>query len=173
LDYLLILTGCSLSLFLQQISRLDVAPRADAPSWAARHLIPLLPTFLILPQGVLLLWPIFYATQRLLGRPQALTAGEWLWGFAWLGTVLLVAYEGWARWGTLPQFIKELDFSPPLVWNVIVLPSMALVAVMIGLIGLVARWEKTWTHTFGLLLLVWPVLPLAGLLVWTRDWNWV
>jgi hypothetical protein len=50
---------------------------------------------------------------------------------------------------------------------------MALIAVLIGLMGLVARREKTWTHTFGLVLLVWPVLPLAGLLMWTRDWNWV
>jgi hypothetical protein len=115
LDYLLILTGFALSLFLQQISRLEVSLGADAPNWAIPTVIPLLPTFLILPQGVLLLWPIFYATQRLLGRPQALTAGEWLWGFSWLGTVFLVVYAGWARWGRLPEFIKELEYSPPLV----------------------------------------------------------
>jgi hypothetical protein len=172
LDYFLILFGAALSLFLQQISRLEVFPRTKAPEWVVLYVVPVLPSLLILPQGILLLWPLFYCTQRLVGRPQALAPGEWLWGFGWLGTVFLAAYTCWARWGTLPSFLTDLKYPPPLVWNVYVVPALALIALGVGFVGLFARRQSTWTNTFGVVLLIWPVIPLGGLWLWAKDWTW-
>jgi hypothetical protein len=173
IDYLLILVGCSLSLFLQSLSGPNVQPRAEAPAAVREYLLPLLPSMLALPQGIILLWPVFYALQRLRGRPQALSAGEWLWGFAWLGTVLLTGWVVWLHFGTPPGFAEELAYPPQSVWTVIVLPAMALIAVVIGLVNLVARWQQPWTHTLALALVIWPMLPLAGLLLWAEPgWGW-
>jgi hypothetical protein len=193
-DYLLILVGCSLSIFLAQVSRPVPRPQANAPAWVVETLLefppdqrgnlpelpadqprafPVLILMLLLPQGVILLWPLFYTLQRLRGRPQTLSAGEWLWGVAWLGTVLLTAWTLWLHWSP-PDFAKDLLYSPQAIWTVLVLPSMALIAFIIGLVSLIARWKQTWTHTFGLVLILWPVFPMAGLFLWTElPWKWV
>jgi hypothetical protein len=63
----------------------------------------LLPEAMRLPEGVLLLWPVFLALQRLRGRRQGLTFGEWLWVLAWLGTALLTGLSAWERWGEYSQ----------------------------------------------------------------------
>jgi hypothetical protein len=174
LDYLFLLLGCSLSLFLLQISGpLAPEPKDHNPSWLNEYVLPILPAALYLPQGVILLWPIFYSTQRLRGRPQALSAGEWLWGVAWLGTVLLTAWGFWRHFGSPPGFVEDLPYPPQLIWTVIACPAMAGVALLIGLLNLFGRWKQPWTHTFGLVLVFWPVIPLAGLLLWgERGWKW-
>jgi hypothetical protein len=173
-DYFLILLGASLSVFLLQIGGPLPMPKADTPEWVSTHLLPLLPVMMYLPQGILLLWPLFYLGQRLRGRPQALSAGEWLWGVAWIGTLLLTAWVSWMRWGTPPEFAEDLQFPPQAIWTIIVSPVMAAIALAIGVINLFARWKQTWTHTFGLVLLLWPVLPLSGLLLWAEPgWKWL
>jgi hypothetical protein len=169
-DYFLILAGCSLSLFLAQMCKPTPHAHSHAPAWVVESL-PLLTLMLLLPQGIILLWPLFYSLQRLKGRPQALSAGEWLWGFAWLGTVLLTGWTLWNHWSP-PSFAEKLDYSPQAVWIILLLPSMALIALIIGLVNLIAQWKQTWTHTFGLVLIIWPVLPLAALMVWTKlTWK--
>jgi hypothetical protein len=174
LDYFLILVGCSLSLFLQQISHPNPQPKRETPAWVQQYVLPILPTLMSLPVGIILLWPLFYATQRLRGRPAALSAGEWLWGVAWLAAVLLTAFILWLSSGEPPEFLKHGDYRPQHIWTIILVPTLAGIAVLIGLISLLARWQQPWTHTFGLVLLFWPVIPLAGLILWTQHgWRWV
>jgi hypothetical protein len=120
-----------------------------------------------------LLWPLFYGTQRLLGRSQALSAGEWLWGFAWLGSIVLMAWILWGHLGNLPGFAENLAYPPQSIWIVIIGSAMALIAFLMGLIGLIGRCQQPWTHTFGLILFIWPMVPLAALLLWTGGgWPW-
>jgi hypothetical protein len=172
-DYLLVFVGLSFSLFLFGLSYPQPEARADTPEWVKTYLLPLLPQLMVLPQGVILLWPLFYATQRMLGRPQALSAGEWLWGVAWLGTLLLAVWLMWRHFGTVPEFLEDLQYPPQSIWTIIVAPTLAALAVVIGLTSLIARWRQTWTHTLGLVLVIWPVIPLAGLLLWAEPgWRW-
>src|SRR5262245_38046362 len=119
-DFFLILIGCVISLYLYQEAKLGVLPTADAPAWVTENVFWILPFWLILPPGIILLWPLFYALQRLRGRPQPLTSGEWLWGFAWLGTLLFLGWVFLKRGGNLPDFLKELTFQPEVVWYMIV-----------------------------------------------------
>src|SRR5262245_61244400 len=88
-DFLLIVSGFALSLFLARAEGLRVTPAPGAPAVVGNHLVPILPQLVRLPEGVILLWPAFLLTQRVLGRQQGLTSGEWLWVFAWLGTAVL------------------------------------------------------------------------------------
>ena len=39
-------------------------------------------------------------------------------------------------------------------------------ALLVSVTDLFTRLRKPWTHAFGLVLLIWPVLPLLGLLAW-------
>jgi hypothetical protein len=173
-DYFLIFVGLSLSLYLNQISGPRPEPRSDVPASIGLYIVPLLPALLYLPQGIILLWPLFYGTQWLAGRPQALTAVEWLWGVAWLGTLLLTIWALWRHLGTPPAFADNLAYPPQSIWTVIVVPIISAAALVVGLIGLIGRWQQPWTHTFGIVLMVWPVLPLAGLLLWTEPhWKWL
>jgi len=173
IDYLLIFLGCGLSLYLNQISGPKPEAKEGTPAWVTMDLLPHLPALFYLPQGIILLWPVMYGTQRLLGRRQALSAGEWLWGFAWLGTLLVAVWVIWGHLGTLPGFAENLAYPPQFIWTVIAGAAMALIAFILGLISLFARWRQPWTHTFALVLLIWPMIPLAGLLLWTeRGWNW-
>src|SRR5262249_51434532 len=116
---------------------------------------------------------MFYGTQRLLGRRLPLSAGEWLWGVAWLGTVLITGWVMWAHLGTLPAFAENLDYPPQFLWTIIAGTAMAVTALLIGLVSLVVRWSQPWTHSFGLMLLIWPMIPLGALLLWTKPgWAW-
>jgi hypothetical protein len=173
LDYFLIFVGCSISLFLQQISYPTLNSKAETPPWVRDYVLRLLPMLTSLPLGIILLWPLFYSIQRLRGRPQALSAGEWLWGVAWLGAVILTAWVTWLHWGSPPEFLTDLKYPPQSIWTIIIVPTLAIIAVVIGLVGLVARWQQTWTHTFGLVLLIWPAIPLIGSILWAEPgWDW-
>src|SRR5262249_32839181 len=90
-DFLLIVSGVGLSLVLCQAEGLKVTPAPHAPPVAATHLVPILPLLVRLPEGVILLWPVFLVSQFVLGRRQGLTSGEWLWVIAWLSDVLLTS----------------------------------------------------------------------------------
>ena len=41
--------------------------------------------------------------------------------------------------------------------------------ILIGVINLIGRWSQPWTHTFALVLVIWPVLPLAALWAWRIE----
>jgi hypothetical protein len=167
-DYFLILAGVALSLFLADFSGLQVRPKPAAPPNVERFLLPLLPRLLYLPLGVILLWPCFYCTQWVLGRKQGLTFGEWLWGIAWLGSLALLGWHAWLTWGEPPGFLNDPAYRPPIVWFFAVVPVMALLALFLWLVDLIARWRQPWTHTFSLVLALWPLAPLGAVLPWGR-----
>jgi hypothetical protein len=54
------------------------------------------------------------------------------------------------------------------LWYVVVVPSMSVTAIVLSLFGLVARTTPPWTHSLAVALIIWPVLPLAGILALTR-----
>ena len=167
LDYFLILLGCALSLYLVELSGSLAKVPQNTPDFVPVIARNLLPTLLFLPLGMLLFWPVFYTTQWLAGRPQALTAGEWLWGFAWLGAVGLVTWIGWQSFADAPEMIKSQATKEQVFvgYGVTVL-ALAAIALIISFLGLFSRQRPPWTHPFGLVLLIWPSLPMAGLMAW-------
>jgi hypothetical protein len=161
-DFLLLLTGCGLSLFLARLPLLrEPAPRDLT---LAAVVVPVLPTLLRLPEGVILFWPLFFLTQLVLGRSQRLTAGEWLWVAAWPGTALVNVLAALVHGGVAPESFRPFAALFPVLWYAVLVPSLAVVAVVLALAGLSARVPPPWTHHLGLALVIWPVLPLAGLL---------
>jgi hypothetical protein len=164
LDYLLILAGSGLSLFLTELGGLRVVRGDDVASTLGRSSLAVLPFLLLLPVGVILFWPAFYATQRVQGRTQGLTLGEWLWGVAWLLVLVLTAWIVWMHTGRAPEFVASHAFRRNVVVGyALAALSLGVIAVLITLTDLVGRWPHPWTHRFALVLLTWPALPLAAL----------
>lgn len=163
LDYFFILAGCSLSLVLVYFHPLHVRPGDEVASRSLAQAIGFLPQLMRLPEGILLLWPFFFALQLLRGRPAALTAVEWLWVLSWLGIAVLTALSAWQVWGTLPEAVHAYRELPRKLWYVILAPSMAVLGLCLALAALFRREPLPWTHTFGLVLLLWPVGPLLGI----------
>src|SRR5260370_26495484 len=102
LDYFLILLGSGLSLLLAELSGVRAVPAAEPPVRFLAALVRIVPHLLFLPLGILLCWPMFYTTHKILGRTQALTVGEWLWGLAWLVALFLSIWILWQGLGTAP-----------------------------------------------------------------------
>jgi hypothetical protein len=166
-DFLLVLAGASLSLYLMQLGPL----RAEAPTDVEvrlRLFVAFLPGPLRLCEGIVLLWPLFFSLQRLLGRAQGLTGGEWLWVFSWLGVALLTGLSAWDTLGELPSFLQPHAIRPRIFWYMVFVPVMAVVAVVLALLGLLSRTPRPWTHSFSLALMIWPALPLAAILALGR-----
>lgn len=168
-DFFFLTVGFAVSLLLLRIPLLRVDPSGGEtlPEWL-RTFLPLLPDLMRLPEGVLLFWPLFYLTQLLLGRTQPLTAAEWLWVFAWVAVIGLNAFAAWTAWGSVPESLKLYVRWPPLLWYVVVVPSMAVTALVVSLFGLVSRTASPWTHSLAVALIVWPLVPLTGVLTLTR-----
>jgi hypothetical protein len=162
LDFFLILAGCALSLLLTDLSGFRARPTEATPN-GALLLRRSLPYLLFLPAGVLLLFPLFYLTQRISGRKQALTVGEWLWFVAWLGALLLTTWVAWQHWGTPPEYLSKGHIWVGYAVSVLALAAVALIT---GLVDLIGRWGRPWTHHLALTLLMWPALPLLSLLAW-------
>jgi hypothetical protein len=163
LDYFLLLGGCGLSLALGRLAPLKVEVNDNAAP-PLRDLLPLLPDLLRLPEGIVLLWPLFYVLQHLFGRKQGLTSGEWLWVFAWVGTAALVALSVWKQSGNLPELLTSYSSIPVVVWYAVLVPSMAVIALVLALLGLLRWGPVPWTHNLALVLLLWPVPALAAIL---------
>jgi hypothetical protein len=66
--------------------------------------------------------------------------------------------------GTLPELMQPYATTPRKLWYLIFVPSMAGLALLLSLVSLVRRGAVPWTHTFGLVLLLWPIAPLLGIL---------
>jgi hypothetical protein len=164
-DYLFLLAGVGLSLYLLRLGPMSVEAQPGAVPPVYEGLIPFLPDLMRLPEGILLVWPFFFATQRILGRSQPLTSCEWLWVLAWIGVALLTGLSAWEQAGTLPEFLQSHVKTPRYLWYVVFVPSMAALAIILSLLGLLTRRPAPWTHTFGLALLTWPVAPLVGILL--------
>jgi hypothetical protein len=161
-DYVFLLVGCSLSLYLLSFSPLSVQATYENRPAFLDELITFLPAAMRLPEGIILMGPIFYLTQLVRRRAWSLTSLEWLWLLNGLGVAVLVGVAAWDRSGTVPDFLGPYATLPRKLWYLIFVPSMAVLAAVLGILGLVRRTAVPWTHTFGLVLLVWPAAPLLG-----------
>ena len=150
-DYLLILLGAGLSVLLAELGGVQQPPAVPTASAAlARGFV----IVLFLSLGVVLLWPIFFLIQKILGRKQEMTWGEWLWGLAWLGAVFLTVWLVLKGNNALPGFMAGDDFKRAvLIGYVLFVVSIGILAVVVYVVSLVGRWIVPWTHTFGLALL--------------------
>ena len=63
-DYFFLLLGFALSVFLSRAGPLPVAAKAFVTAAPLRQIIPYLSDMMRLPEGVLLLWPVFLVIQR-------------------------------------------------------------------------------------------------------------
>jgi hypothetical protein len=163
IDYLLLLTGCGLSLYLIQLATLPVTITGDVGP-RARMFVQHLGAPLRLSEGIILLWPLLFFLQRLLGRSQGLTGGEWLWVLSWLGVAVLVGLDVWRNIPDLPElpdFIQSQPARPRALWYMTFVPAMVVVALVLALVGLVGRGPTPWTQPLSLALMIWPALPLA------------
>jgi hypothetical protein len=149
-------------LYLLALSPMHVKLRNENPSSVLHEFVAFLPAAMRLPEGIVLMGPIFYVTQLIRRRP-GLTTLEWLWILSWLGIGLLTGLAFWERFGELPEFVRPYAATPRKLWYLIFVPSMAALAVVLGILGLVRRGPAPWTHTFGLVLLTWPIAPLLGI----------
>ncbi len=163
-DYFFLLLGFALSVFLSRAGPLPVAAKAFVTAAPLRQIIPYLSDMMRLPEGVLLLWPVFLLIQRVRGRKQGLTSIEWLWIISWVGVAGLSALTAWKNNVGFPDAVQGYVLLVPRLWYVILVPSMAALAVVLRLLSVFSRQPPPWTHSFGLVLLAWPVLPLVGIL---------
>ena len=167
LDYFLILVGVALSLFLAQLSGLQAQPGQLINSGLQAAFIRIFPGLLLLPVGVILLWPIFFILQKILGRKQEMTWGEWLWGLAWLVSLAFSIWICWKSLGTVPEFMNTPGFRNNVMTGYVVyVLTMGGIAALLLLGGLFSRAPAPWTHTCALALLMWPLVPMAAWWVW-------
>jgi hypothetical protein len=165
LDYLFVLAGAALSLYLMQQSPLAIEVSDSVPP-AQRALVVFLGGPLRLTEGIILLWPLFFAGQRLRWRREPLTGGEWLWVLSWVGIAVLTGLGFWQNAGTLPGFLSEHAGKPRILWYMVFVPAIAVLGGVLAVGGLLRRAAQPWTHPFGLALVLWPVLPLAGIFMY-------
>jgi hypothetical protein len=158
-DYFFLLGGVSLSLYLMLLSPIGAEATAELPDARLGQVVAFLPTMMRLPEGVFLLWPLFFATQWV-SRSRPLTAGEWLWLLAWVGLVVLTALTAWEYLVGLPDSVRAHAGKPRLLWYVVVMPAMGVLAVLFLLFGVFRSTPAPWTDTLALALVIWPV-PLA------------
>jgi hypothetical protein len=155
-DHVAILAGAALSLYLMRIAPLRAVstntldPRLDQ---VFRFLI----LFVRLPEGIVLLWPVFFALQWF-SRSEGLAMGEWLWLFSWVGVMILAVLAGLT---TLPESYQPE--SLPLyasklrvLWYLLVTPALAVLALLVLLVDLFRSYVPPWTHQLALALLLWP-----------------
>jgi hypothetical protein len=167
-DFLFILCGVSISLLLTQWSGFSAQDTEITPAWVKTRLLAFLPTLLFMPIGLLLFWPLFFFTQWLRGRTDSMSSGEWLWGVAWLA---VLPWTGWVVWqhldDTLPETLQPDAFKKWIFLGYAVgVLALGLLAALLTVIGAFGRWRQPWTHSFCLVLLIWPAVWLACCLAW-------
>lgn len=165
LDYALICVGVSLSAVLAEFAEVTASVSDTSPSLLIQVFLKTFAFQLFLPVGIILFWPVFFGTQRVFGRQQPLTMGEWLWGLSWLGCLFLVGYLAWKGLGDPPAFLGGADFKQKVVMGYVLgTAAIGTLAALLTLLSLLTIWKpQPWTHTFGLVLLMWPLVPLTGL----------
>ena len=163
-DYFLLLLGFALSVYLTRVGPLPIQAKDFVSDPRLRQVVPYLSDLMRLPEGVLLLWPIFLLLQRMLGRKQGLTSIEWLWVLSWVGVAVLGSLSAWKNSIGFSDWLLPYLALAPRLWYVILVPSMAAMAVVLWLMSLFSRQAAPWTHAFGLALLTWPVAPLVVVL---------
>ena len=168
-DFLCILIGFTLSLVLADWSGFAAQGTDATPAPIKDSLLTMLPRLLFMPLGLMLFWPVFFLTQWLRGREEPMSSGEWLWGLAWAGTFALGRHSirSASASGTLPEMLEPAALKRWIFVGYAV-GTLALVslAALLTLIGLIGRWRYPWTHSFCLVLLIWPAIWLASCLAW-------
>jgi hypothetical protein len=162
-DFLLLLAGFALSQYLIRLAPLNVETPANFGPFA-RDFLTFFAAPLRLCEGIVLLCPLFRLSQRLRGRSDPLTGGEWLWWFSWAGLVLTGSLAIWQSQGGMPDFLAPYAGKPRLLWYVVFVPAMAALALVLSFTSLLRKDPLPWTHTLSLALALWPVLPLAVIL---------
>lgn len=162
--HLAILAGVALSLYLIHLAPLEAKP-TNPLGPRLRQVFEFLVLLVRLPEGVLLLWPVFFA-MTWFGRSGGLTASEWLWLLCWVGLLLLTTLTAWDRLLGLPETVQPYAAKPRILWYLLVTPALALLALLVLIIDLFRSYDPPWTHYLALALLLWPapaaVLVLLG-----------
>jgi hypothetical protein len=167
-DYLILLGGMGLSIYLMQLTPIRAEVEGKLPDPRLAPFIAFLPLLMRVPEGVILCWPLFFAAQWM-GRTQALALGEWLWLFAWAGFALLTAWTAWDHLGGLPDALQPYAAKPRLLWYMLVMPAMGGLALIFLVISLF-RAPTPWTNGLGLALVFWPaVIALMVLAIGRLD----
>jgi hypothetical protein len=169
LDYFLLLAGFALSLYFMDLYRWSVEPQDYITEYAWRSVIEFLPRLVRIPEGVILLFPFFFLPQFALGRRQEIASGEWLWILAWFGTGALAAVAVVRHLVGLPEWLDQYAQAVRWIWHLGFGTALALIALLMVPVGLIRRRPTPWTHGLGLILMIWPILPLAGILVLTKK----
>ncbi len=166
-DYLLLLVGAGLSLYLIDLNPLQLDPSDAVTNPTLRAGVAFLPRLLRLPEGIILVLPFFLVAQWPLGRREGLTTGEWLWLLSWCGTAFLTGLTVAVHFGLLPEIVRANLLLIQFIWYIGFELAMAGLALVLAIIGLF-RSPRPWTHQLGLALALWPVAPLAGILTLTK-----
>ena len=162
-DYLFLLGGMGLSLYLMQLAPIRAEPEAERTDRHVAGIIAFLPSLMRVPEGILLLWPVFFATQWP-GRSRGLTLGEWLGMLAWAGVVVLAMLTAWDVLAGLPGWLQPHAAKPRLLWYALFVPGMAALAAVF-LVVYLFRPPAPWTHSLGLALVLWPAGPALAVLI--------
>lgn len=170
-DHFLILLGAAVSVFLATAGGLRIVPPNDhAQGPLGQAFVASLPAWLFLPIGITLFWPLFYLIQRILGRPGGLAPAEWLWGLSWLLSLFLAVWLIWSGSGTAPSWLGgEGARNRILLIYILILLSLAVVALFLFILGFLGARQRPWTHGFALILQIWPLLPLA--IIWLGKYR--
>ena len=93
-----------------------------------------------MPEGVILLFPLFFLPQFILGRRQEISPGEWLWILAWFGTVALTGLTLVRHLVGLPEWLDPV-FAERLrwIWHLGFGTALAVIALILVLVGLIRR----------------------------------
>jgi hypothetical protein len=166
-DYLVLLAGAGLSIGLIKISPFNVEAANSISDTTVRGAVAFLPRLLRLPEGIILLLPLFLLIQFVRGRREALTMAEWLWLVSWCGTAALTALAAFDHFNLLPEFLRTHLLLIRFVWYVGFDLAIALLASALIVVGFF-RPPRPWTHQLALALALWPVAPLAGILTLTK-----
>jgi hypothetical protein len=183
-DLLLVTVGCAFSYYLLAISysptentsipplplvrhfgHMRIEPGGGAKLPIVKSLVLSLPDLMRLNEGILLLFPLFYLTQTLMARPLGFTTCEWMWIFAWLGTVVVAGLGAWQQFGDLSGVLHKVCNWTVVAWYMVFVPALGLIGASCWMYSVAQRKAVPWTHNFAAVLLVWPLPWLIALLV--------
>lgn len=150
---------------VRAFGNLQLELSSPSPEPIVQACVLALPDLLRMHEGIVLLWPLFLIVQRLRDRPPSLMAGEWLWMLLWLGTIAVNSLAAWERWGVVPPFVEDFKTWPIGIWYGAGVPLLAVLALLCAFFTTIRVNYHPWTNGLGLALALWPVLPLAGIVM--------
>jgi hypothetical protein len=162
-DHLLILAGAALSIHLMRLAPIVATPSQPLDPRLGEF-FAFLPTLMRLPEGIILLWPVFLVSGWF-SRGEGLTAGEWLWLLSWVGLLLITALTAWEVLLGLPEALVPHAAKPRLLWYMIVAPGLGGLAVLVLIASLFRSTPPPWTHWLALALVLWPAAPVLLVLI--------